>query len=341
MLSRTSETEILRVKTSLTNSLQLLSLEALATALFTPISVASLLARVGPVLLQIERLIQACDQAVFGFLSTEAGLVGEFHDFRVSASELAAGSLLATGVLGNSAVWVRPVVGESSVQAPAGLEQMAARLRVLSDQRQPKVRVEKYPIAGGGSRYIVYIPGTQNLGARNANPFDMRSNLQLMAGAGSASSRATDMAIRRAGAGGGDRVMLVGYSQGGMVAAELGKLSKADRLDYKVDQVVTFGAPVGSNSASALPQTLSVENKADFVPHLDAIDNPKASNWVTLEGIVEKDPLANHEMESYEQMLSGFRTLGESAGDSIATRLSQIAETTGSVRYFELGQKVG
>lgn len=339
MAIRTSEVELLRVRSALIHSIELLSLEAVATALFTPISVVTLLSRVGPILARLHHLVQACSQAVFGYATTEGQLLGELRDFRITPTEVAAGSLVATGLLASGPVWAKSVGGSQSVLAPTSLTDLGSRLRQLSDRFEPLVRVEKYS-SPDGNRVIVYIPGTQNLGLINGNPFDMRSNLRLVAGQASASSRATDMAIRKAGVGPGDRVMLVGFSQGGLIAAELGKQSKAGLLSYSVDQVVTFGAPVGANAARALPNTLSVENKADIVPHLDAISNPKSANWQTLEGTVAIDPIRNHSMEAYQQILAQNQPLGEKQPSAMIALTERFAKGIGTASYLELGQKV-
>ena len=320
------------------HSAELLSIEAIAVALLTPISAATLLSRVAPILFRLRSLIRACETALFGYENTENNIAVSLSDFRISPSELAASAIVGTGLLGSSSVWVKPVSSAQLVQAPVSLQQIAGRLRSLSDERQPIVRIERYPSVGDGNRFIVYIPGTENLGLPNTNPLDMRSNLQLMAGGSSASSRATDMAIRRAGAKPGDQVMLVGYSQGGMVAVELAKQAKAGQLGYQVSQVVTFGSPVGSNPAEALPNVLSVENKADFVPHLDAISNQKSANWHTLEGEVKIDPLANHEMETYQRIVSDLGKSGEIQRLSSVEQISQFAQGDGTQVLIRLGQ---
>jgi pimeloyl-ACP methyl ester carboxylesterase len=338
MASRTSNHELERVRIALIHSVELLSIEAIAVAWFTPISVATLLSRVGPILLRLRKLIFACETAMFGYASAETGLVESLENFRVSPSELAASAIIGTGLLGSTSVWVRSVSTSQLVLAPGSLQQISSRLLALSEMQQPIVRIEKYPSTGASSRFIVYIPGTENLGLPNSNPLDMRSNLQLMAGGTSASSRATEMAIRRAGAKPGDQVMLVGYSQGGMVAVQLGKQSKAAQLDYEVSQVVTFGSPVGSNPAGALPNVLSVENKADFVPHLDAMSNQNSPNWLTLEGKVAIDPLRNHQMESYQQIVRDLGNSGEITLQSNIEQINQFARGEGTQVLIRLGQ---
>ena len=320
------------------HSAELLSIEAIAVAVLTPISAATLLSRVGPILFRLRSLIRACEIALFGYENTENQIAVSLSDFRISPSELAAAAIVGTGLLGSTSVWVKPVSSAQLVQAPASLQQIAGRLRSLSNERQPIVRIERYPSFDAGNRFIVYIPGTENLGLPNTNPLDMRSNLLLMAGGSSASSRATDMAIRRAGAKPGDQVMLVGYSQGGMVAVALAKQAKEGQFGYQVSQVVTFGSPVGSNPAEALPNVLSVENKADFVPHLDAISNPKSANWHTLEGEVKIDPLANHEMETYQRIVSDLGKSGEIQRLSSVEQISQFAQGDGTQVLIRLGQ---
>ena len=336
MHTRTSEAELLRIRAALVHSAELLSIESIALAVFTPLSVATLLSRVGPVLLRLQRLIAGFDQAIVGYAATEGLLFNEFE--RVSATELAAGSVVATGLLGNSAVWVRQRANSQLVQSPSSLTQITSRMRSLSETHQPIVRIEKF-LDGSRNRFIVYIPGTQNLGSINSNPLDMRSNLQLLAGQSSASSRAVDMAIRKAGAKPGDHVMLVGHSQGGMIAVELAKRSKSGLLDYSVEQVVTFGSPVGANSAGSLPSVLSVENKVDFVPEIDSISNPTAPNWQTLEGHVFSDPISAHEMEAYSAIVADIGVTEEVKANSVMQTAEHFATSSGEVTYFEIGQK--
>ncbi len=66
----------------------------------------------------------------------------------------------------------------------------------------------------------------------------MKSNLELYQGQRSASYQATVDALAAAGAEPGDRVDIVGYSQGGMIAAHL-----AMESDYDVALQLTAGSP--------------------------------------------------------------------------------------------------
>ena len=306
--------------------------------LLTPIGFGQLLSRLAPVLFRLRRLVVACEETLASYVGVETRLAGEFTDDRLTIGEIIASSAVATGALGSSAAWAKPTGTTHFAAAPTGLEQLGSRLRVLSDARQPVIRVEKYQFDGLATRFIVYVPGTQNLGAVTANPFDMRSNLQLLAGQPSAASRAVDIALRRAGVGPNDQVMLVGYSQGGLIAAQLARQSTNGQLDYRVEQIVTVGAPIGANSAVSLPNVLSIENKSDFVPHLDLISNPHAPNWLTLERNVPGDLVQAHEMAAYLRIMRELDTSREGLSNGQVQQVLDFAEGSASVSYFQLGQ---
>ncbi|HEX8867792.1 MAG TPA: hypothetical protein VF821_19190, partial [Lentzea sp.] len=88
-------------------------------------------------------------------------------------------------------------------------------------------------------------------------------------------------ALERAGARDtGAPVMLVGHSQGGIVAAQSTTDLKAN--GYNVTHVVTAGSPVGRIEVPGDVQVLSIENRNDIVPHLDASDNPDDPNRTTV-----------------------------------------------------------
>jgi pimeloyl-ACP methyl ester carboxylesterase len=89
-------------------------------------------------------------------------------------------------------------------------------------------------------------------------------------------------ALRQAGAGPGDAVMLVGHSQGGIVATDAANHFVSSG-QFNVTHVVTLGAPVGRLDVPDSVAMLSVENRNDVVAHLDAADNPDAPNRTTVE----------------------------------------------------------
>lgn len=333
--SRANSLEIERVKTAIATTIELLSVEAIAVVLLTPVSFGQLMFRLAPLLVRLRRLVVACDAALTGYTSTERSLVANLHDFQSPVAPVA--KSLNLFFQGPTSAWARPRGPATFAQAPTGIGQIAARLRLLSNSGQPVIRVERYQ-AQNHQRFIVYIPGTQNLSlSSNQNPFDMRSNLQLMAGERSNAARATELALRRAGATESDQVMLVGHSQGGLIALNLAERSATGALDYRVEQVVTFGTPAGMHSAKSLPNVVSFENRADLVPKLDLRENPSERNWTTLEGYKQADPVEAHRMESYEQILLEKTASGEL--EQQVDALASFASGKAEVSYFELGQR--
>lgn len=172
---------------------------------------------------------------------------------------------------------------------PAGFEDLLTGLdhrnRQASGDGQGQVDVRVLSHPDGTRSYIVDIPGTKDwhpvplTGYEKLN--DLGTNLHAMGGDETAYQQGVVAALRRAGAGVDDPVMLVGHSQGGIVAARTAAdLSAGGELN--VTHVVTAGSPVGHIDMPADVQVLSLENGHDIVPHLDAADNPDRPNQVTV-----------------------------------------------------------
>lgn len=286
-------------------------------------------------LLRLRRLVIACDSALTGYSATETSLIANLSDFRTAVPALVNG--LATLSAAPTVAWAKPRGQAFTAPPPTGLGQISARMRLLSNSGQPVVRIEQYQV-GDQRRFIVYVPGTQNLSLKaSANPFDMRSNLLLLAGARSNAARATELAIRRAQIGPRDQVMLVGHSQGGLIALDIAKRSVAGQVGFRVEQVITFGTPAGVNNAEALPKVLSIENEVDIVPKLELRENPSESNWLTLEGKAQGDPITAHRMESYEQIVAEIGA--ELREKAQINAIERFASGTAKVSYYELGQR--
>jgi len=163
---------------------------------------------------------------------------------------------------------------------------------------------EQYPAAGGppgsvavqelvhpdGSRsWVVAVPGTQEVVPGGSNPTDMRTNLRLVAGEQDEMSRVVVQAMRAAGIGPDEPVLLAGHSQGGIVAARVA----ADAFvqsHYDVRAVVTAGSPVGGIDLPAGVQVLSLEHSQDAVPALDGRANPDTPDRTTVERDLRASP---------------------------------------------------
>lgn len=101
-----------------------------------------------------------------------------------------------------------------------------------------QLKIERYTMADGTSRFMVYAKGTQSGYYGAGNPFDMKSNLELYTKQQSASYQGTLDALKTAGAKPGDRVDVYAHSQSGMIASHL-----AMESEFEVKVVGLAGSP--------------------------------------------------------------------------------------------------
>ena len=252
------------------------------------------------VLQKLERLYSHCMIAAENYFTTEAQIHRRF--------EIAYIPQLAqfTTNVGASLGWKL----DSKVSATLALQttsakttsitQMLDRLWRLSSKDQPTIGVDLFENASGNKTAVVYVPGTQTLGfGEGTNPLDMASNIQAMSGAGKAASeKAVLLAIRQAGINSTDEVILVGHSQGGMVAGNLA----AHPSGFIAAGLVAFGAPLAQIKNLKVP-VMAIEHVNDPVPNLSGKANPMKKNWVSVQRISEKPEsdalMFSHSLKSY------------------------------------------
>ncbi|MEY5017653.1 MAG: hypothetical protein RL431_702 [Actinomycetota bacterium] len=128
------------------------------------------------------------------------------------------------------------VVTESStteVLPPRTVAERVARIPT-GDER---IRIEKYG-SGATAEFEVYIAGTDAI-VDPTKPFAMNSNLSLATSQQSDSLTAVTQALRRAGVGPENPILMTGHSQGGLVAVAL-----ANTDEWNVRGIVTAGTPL-------------------------------------------------------------------------------------------------
>ncbi|MGW4207105.1 lipase family protein [Lentzea sp. NPDC004789] len=177
--------------------------------------------------------------------------------------------------------------------------------------------------------YVVDVPGTKEWNApfttKGAN--DLGTNVDAMAGNNTVLQKGIEEALRRAGAQDtGAPVMLVGHSQGGIVAAQ----ATGDLVahGYNVTHVLTAGSPVGRIDVPDNVQMLSLENRNDIVPHLDASDNPDLPNRTTVTFDNQGNSVGkNHQIP--ENYTSAARELDKGANPSVQRYKDGLGAFTG------------
>jgi len=145
----------------------------------------------------------------------------------------------------------------------------------------------------GVTSHIVQIPGTQDSSlTRGDNPIDMTTNLKLMSGQDTVLQAQVARAMKDAGIGPSDPVMLTGHSQGGIACAAMAS-DPAFRKQFNVTGIVTGGSPIARFDIPADVSVLSLEHKQDLVPMLEGRENPDRANWVTVKRDVSADVATN------------------------------------------------
>ncbi|MGY2084331.1 hypothetical protein [Blastococcus sp. SYSU DS0539] len=173
--------------------------------------------------------------------------------------------------------------------APRGIDDLLAALEVRalhSGSGQDTIAVRVITHADGSAAYVVDIPGTAEwnapFGPLNPQTHDLGTNLRVLGGEATTRQQAVADALRRAGASPADPVMLVGYSQGGMVAAQAAADAGTPDFDFDVRSVVTAGSPIARAAVPPSVQVLALENVYDVVPQLDSRANDDSPNVTTV-----------------------------------------------------------
>jgi hypothetical protein len=184
------------------------------------------------------------------------------------------------------------------------LDGLALRNQRAVEETQGHIDVRVVTITGEDGRtrrsYIVDLPGTKhwqfNPAAARRYPNDFGTNLRLMALEPTLRTESIAKALRLAGAGPDDPVLLMGHSQGGMLAMEAAAEFSRDGR-YNVTDVITAGAPVAGMPVPEHVRVLSLENAHDIVPHLDGRPNPDEPDRITVTFARQNNAIGdNHDM---------------------------------------------
>ena len=187
------------------------------------------------------------------------------------------------GGAGGTAPGRRGAGAADGASAPGSVRALWERQWAQSRGRDNgRVRVERIDGADGRKRHIVYVPATtQNTLRAGPETTDHTTNLETAAGRESAQREVVRTAIEEAGIDPEDEVMLVGYSQGGLVAASL-LADEEFRERVNVTTVFTVGSPVSDFAPPDGVDMLSIEHEQDLVPDLDGARNADTEEWTTL-----------------------------------------------------------
>jgi hypothetical protein len=238
------------------------------------------------------------------------------------------------------------VVGRETFSANVDLSP-AGLLRRAGAVGQQRGRIEVIEVDGaGGPAWVVIIPGTQLGGTPDgANPFDPAGIAEALGYDSAATSGAIRQALQQAGASPGDRLVAVGYSQGGIHAMNL-STDRAFLAEYDLKFVLTAGSPVGAITPGPGIRSLHLEHEQDWVPGADGVANPDTRDRVT---VTLTNPLAlpppkdfglgpGHRLENYADGAALISTSRDSTLRDSTAALAAVVGTggTATVSRFSL-----
>ena len=263
---------------------------------------------------RIRHLLSALQASANEYFDGEALVAKELSDLGLfSAPAIAAGFLGLTGQSGRGASVEARQIDAFMRASPKTLADLAKR--TSGNGQFGQVTIERY-----GQTYVAYIPGTQNWSPiASQNPLDFTSNLQAMSAPGLAASEiAVQQALAKSGAGKSSRFVLIGHSQGGLIAANIAV------QDKRVAALVTFGAPIGQVASQLKVPVVAIEHSNDIVPKLGLKANPLAENMVT---VVREMPI-EHESKTIVEAhdISNYTKTAEIADKSQEFGLKRVRD---------------
>ena len=275
---------------------------------------------------RLRHLLVACEHAANEYFDGEALVAKEIMDMNLAPA--VAGALVGLGapaLLQSRGASARLISSETGVAAPQSFGDLAGRLEKLNAAGRPIVRIESFD-----GIYLVFLPGTQVWSPiAGKNPLDLTSDLAAMVAPAKADfEKAAYAAIKQAGIGSSDRVILVGHSQGGMIAANIAvdqsQREPGRQPACRVAGVVTFGAPLGQLADKLKVPVIAFAHNNDLVPKLGVKANPLAENWVT---VARDSPLQGQNAAPVEaHSISNYKKTAELADSSTDLGLNRVRE---------------
>ena len=185
------------------------------------------------------------------------------------------------------------LIETTKTQGASSFAEKLSRLQQTYFNPRSAIQIDSFQKTKGRD-LVVYIPGTQSNKISGENVFNIGSNISAMTSTELAPSEvALRQSLDEMDIGENDRVILIGHSQGGIIASNV-VLSG----DYPVKGLISVGAPIAHQDLD-IP-VISIEHANDIVPALSGMTNPISNNWVTVENTPVAETIVEaHAMNTY------------------------------------------
>jgi hypothetical protein len=257
--------------------------------------------------------VMSADDVGAGVLRVPPDLARLLGDEGLGVVGLGTSASVAVGVAGRfGALRETPVTVDRTTSVRAAPADTFAERAARIPEGEAQVRIDRYSSAGEADHFEVYIGGTRDFSAvAGTDPWDMTSNVAGIAGQDSGAYRAVQEAMTAAGVSADSPVVFTGYSQGGLVAAQL-----AASGDYNADGLFTLGAPAAQVPVPASVPWLAVEHTDDIVPALGgtwASADPVLARREVFAGVPVDTSvvLPAHQLSAYRQTAALVDASGE------------------------------
>lgn len=214
--------------------------------------------------------------------------------------------------------------GESSPVAPPGM--LADRISRIPEAATPIV-IERYRLPDGTPHIEVYIAGTDpHAPLGGDHPWDMASNIMLVAEQSASSLQAVRAALAAEGVTAQTSIVFTGYSQGGAIATLL-----AESGDYATAGLVTIGAPTGGIPVTGSYPAIVIEHREDLIPVLSGLRRETTAVVVRGDalaaGEVAVGALPAHDRDRYRETAALAEGIDSpSLGDALAALPAPASE---------------
>ncbi len=212
----------------------------------------------------VRRSVMSADEFGGGLLRLPPELMRVLGDEGLGIVGLATSSSVVVGLAGTTGALVESAVTvtQRGSTVPATRAESYADRAARVPQGSAQVRIDRYSRPGEADRFEVYIGGTRDFSLTpGTDPWDMTSNVNALSGREAGAYRAVTQAMAAAGITPSSPVLFTGYSQGGLIAAEL-----AASGDFDTRGLYTLGAPAAQVAVPRSIPWVAIEHTDDLVP---------------------------------------------------------------------------